>query len=179
MEQFALERLDVMKDFLLEEINCLKEKRLRNITKQFLDNEKNLKDNLQNALKELALEEEEGVLTISYLRAGYIINNYEFHIAFYTGDPFVEEEPKCVYFSMKSLFQTMEKDFKEMDRILEKNFLRSTAAEKEEIHRWYVWQIYNGFGAVLKLFFKNIEEEQGKKVYFGGFMDQLELIGRI
>ena len=35
MEQFALERLDVMKDFLLEEIICLKEKRLRNITKQF------------------------------------------------------------------------------------------------------------------------------------------------
>ena len=138
MEQCVLERLDVMKDFLFEEINYLKEKRLTNITKQFLNNEKNLKDNLQNALKELALEEEEGVLTISYLRAGYIINNYEFHIAFYTGDPFVEEEPK-----------------------------------------WYVWQIYNGFGAVLKLFFKNIEEEQGKKVYFGGFMDQLELIGRI
>lgn len=80
---------------------------------------------------------------------------------------------------MKPLFQTMEEDFKEIDRRLEKDFLRPIAAEKEEVHRWYVWQVYNGFGAVLKLFFKNIEEEQGKKVYFGGFMDQLELIGRI
>lgn len=179
MEQFALERLDVMKDFLLEEISCLKEKRLRNITKQFLDNEKNLKDNLQNALKELALEEEEGVLTISYLRSGYITNNYEFHIAFYKGEPFVEEEPNCVYFSMKPLFQTMEEDFKEIDRRLEKDFLRPIAAEKEEVHRWYVWQVYNGFGAVLKPFFNNMEKEQRKKVYFGGFMDQLEIVGKI
>ncbi len=179
MEQCVLERLDVMKDFLFEEINYLKEKRLTNITKQFLNNEKNLKDNLQNVLLELALEEEEGVVTISYLRSGYITNNYEFHIAFYKGEPFVEEEPNCVYFSMKPLFQTMEEDFKEIDRRLEKDFLRPIAAEKEEVHRWYVWQIYNGFSAVLKLFFKNIKEEQGKIVCFGGFMDQLEIIGSI
>ena len=56
-----------------------------------------------------------------------------------------------------------------MDQALEREFFRLIAAEKEEIHRWYMEQLYQEFGTVWRF--------KGKNIYFGGFMDEISLIG--
>ena len=56
-----------------------------------------------------------------------------------------------------------------MDQALEREFFRLIAAEKEEIHRWYMEQLYQEFGTVRRF--------KGKNIYFGGFMDEISLIG--
>lgn len=179
MEQLALERVDKMKAFLCEEVNDLKEERLKKMHEQLANNIENISNDLEESLKRLALKESLGSLMISYLKSSYITGSHEFHIAFYTGELFVEEEPDCIYFSMRSLFKMVEEDFEKMDKELAREFFRLIAAEKEEIHRWYMEQLYRGFGTILRPVLENMVAERGKKVYFGGFMDEFELLGEI
>lgn len=179
MGQCVLERLEMMKDFLSKKINYLKRERINEISKQFLNDAGNISSNLKEMLKRLALEEETCVIVISYLQSSYITGNHEFYIASYIGEPFVVEELNYTYFSMNSLLKKTEKDFEQMDKELKKEFFRPITAEKEEIHRWYMAQLYKEFDNVFKLGIENIEKKQGNDVYFGGFMDELKLIGRV
>ena len=45
-----------------------------------------------------------------------------------------------------------------LDQALEREFFRLIAAEKEEIHRWYMEQLYQEFGTVWRF--------KGKNIYF-------------
>ena len=179
MEQCVLERLEMMKDFLSEKANYIKQERINEIRKQFLSDAGNISSNLKDTLKRLVLEEETCVIVISYLQSSYITGNHEFYIASYIGEQFVVEELDYTYFSMSSLLKKIEEDVEQMDKELKKEFFRPITAEKEEIHRWYMAQLYKGFDNVFKLGIENIEEQQGNDVYFGGFMDELKLIGRV
>ena len=111
---------------------------------------------------------EQEIIVISYLRASYITETHEFYVGEYEAEPFVEEI-KHGFISVKPLLGNVEKDFVELDQALEREFFRLIAAEKEEIHRWYMEQLYQEFRTVWRF--------KGKNIYFGGFMDEISLIG--
>lgn len=174
-----MERIGVLKNFLTEEKDFLVKKRLNKIEDLYKNKEKSIGNRLEITLKKLVSEKEKGILAISYLRSSYITESHEFYIAYYFGDVFVEEEPDCVYFSMYSLFEAVKEDWIQIDKKLDKNFVRVFMAEKKEIHRWYMKQLYESFDIVLKLILEDMKVEKGIDVYFGGFMDEVKLIGRI
>lgn len=69
MEQCVLERLEMMKDFLSEKANYIKQERINEIRKQFLSDAGNISSNLKDTLKRLVLEEETCVIVIFYLQS--------------------------------------------------------------------------------------------------------------
>lgn len=179
MEQCELERIKPIRDFLTDERNRLLEERLKGIECLIRDNVGNIKGKLTDTLNELVLNKETGVLTISYLRSSYISGSHEFLITYYAGEVFVEEEPDCIFMDMCVLFENAEEDVHELNRKLEKGFIRVLPAEKEEVRRWYMEQLYLSFGTVLRNVWKVVSTEVGTSVYFGGFIDELELIGKV
>lgn len=72
MEQCVLERLEMMKDFLSEKANYIKQERINEIRKQFLSDAGNISSNLKDTLKRLVLEEETCVIVISYLQSSVL-----------------------------------------------------------------------------------------------------------
>lgn len=179
MEQCELERIKPIRDFLTDEKNSLLAERFGKIEGMIRDNVANIRGKLVDTLKELASDKDAGVLTISYLRSSYISGSHEFHIAHYTNEAFVEEEPDCVFFDMRVLFEAVEEDIHELNLKLEKGFIWLLPAEKEEVRRWYMDQLYCSFGAVMKKALKDVPGELGMSVYFGGFMDELEQVGEV
>lgn len=168
MEQNVLERSGLMKDFLSEKINGLKRERLKEIREKFESNVGNVRKQFESVLGAITSEAEQEIIVISYLRASYITETHEFYVGVYKGELFVEEI-KHGFISVKPLLGNVEKDFVELDQALEREFFRLIAAEKEEIHRWYMEQLYQEFGTVWRF--------KGKNIYFGGFMDEISLIG--
>ena len=145
----------------------------------YLNNVCNIKVNLEEDLKKLISHSKDGKLVIAYLRSSYIVNSYEFYIAYYKGEVFVEEEPACIYFSMRPLFFEVEKDIKEIIEYLHGKFIRVLSAEKEEICWWYIEHIYSRFIYVMESAVNCIEIRAGIDIFYGGYMDNLELVGMI
>lgn len=179
MEHYEMERIAPMKDAIGEKANALINERLRKIEKLFIDNTDNIQSNLEAALKTLAGNRAVGSLAISFLRSSYISRSHEFYIAYYEDIPFVKEEPDCIYMNFQSLLKGMEEDFREIDDNLQKKFIRVFAGEKEEIHRWYAEQIYMELGNILKMVVSKIQENGKLPVCYGGYMEELKIIGNI
>ena len=168
MEQHALDRSGMMKEFLSEKINGLKRERLKEVREKFESNVGNVRKQFESVLGVVTSGAERESVVISYLRASYITETHEFYVGVYEGEPFVEEI-KHGFISVKPLLENVEKDLVELDQALEREFFRLIAAEKEEIHRWYMEQLYQEFRTVWGF--------KGKNIYFGGFMDEIILIG--
>lgn len=179
MKKYKMDRVDQMKEILAEKKNLLINNRINKMEKAYLDNICNIKVDLEKALRKLAPSQEGGRLAISFLRNSYIVNNHEFYIAYYKGDAFVEEEPECIYFSMQPLFSGIEEDLKEITDELHGKFIRVLPAEKEEICRWYMGHIYSQFIYVVETAINCMEIKTGIVIYYGGYMDNLETIGKI
>lgn len=179
MEQSELVRFKAMQDYLEEDVACLLQERIEKIIKLLKGSEKYIGERFIAALNELISTEEMGVLVVSCLRSSYILGNHEFYLAHYTGDPFVEENPDSIYLDMSALFEPAKEDFEKLDYVLGKNFIRIFPSEKEEIHRWYMEQIYSRFGQVLGLILEKTTKDNGVEVYYGEFMGELFLIGKI
>lgn len=141
MEQNVLERSGLMKDFLSEKINGLKRERLKEIKEKFESNVRNVRKQFESVLGEITSEAEQEIVVISYLRASYITETHEFYVGVYEGEPFVEEI-KHSFVSVKPLLENVKKDFVELDKKLEGEFFRLIAAEKENIHRWYIYDMH-------------------------------------
>ena len=113
------------------------------------------------------------------MRSSYIANSHEFYIAFYEEEPFVEEEPDCIYFRMKEVFDGLEEDWRELDEALHQHFIRIISGEKAEIHRWYTERIYQALDRIMKETVENMGKDKGISVYYGGYMEELKAIGCI
>lgn len=179
MKKYKMDRIDQMKEILTEKKNLLINNRINKIEKAYFDNICNIKTDLEKALRNLASSREGGRLAISFLRSSYIVNSHEFYIAYYKRDIFVEEEPECIYFSLQPLFSGTEEDLKEIIEELHKRFIRVLSAEKEEICRWYMEHIYSQFVYVMETALNCMEIKTGIPIYYGEYMGNLKLIGKI
>lgn len=168
-----------MQELLEDKLIFLISRRMDKIRTLYIENTFNIRNDLEIALKKLAADKTDGSLVISFLRSSYILNSYEFYIACYEGEPFVEEEPDCTYFSMKSTFSGIEEDFHEMDEELHQNFIRVFAGEKEEIHRWYMERIYIALESIMQMAVEKMQKSKGVNVYYGGYMEEVKIIGSI
>jgi len=179
MEECVMDRIGEMKELVECEKNSLIENRIQKIDVEFKKEEKKLFRLLLNDLYHLIGENEKGNLAISYLRSSYITRDHTFVAAFYIDELFIEEYPPSFYFRLDSLFEAVHGDLQEMIKIMGKKFIRILDAEKEEVYRWYMEQLYKSLGSILKTLLVEIKEERGINVYFGGFMEEVEFIGRI
>lgn len=179
MNQCKMERIPQMKELIGEKADALMNVRLKYI-ENLLESEKNsVQKELELALEQLMADRKEGSLVISFLRSSYILSSHEFYIAFYEGEPFVEEEPACIYFSMEKVFDGIEEDWREMDAALHKYFIRIIPGEKAEIHRWYTERLYVALGSIMQKITENMGKDRGNPVYYGGFMEEIKRIGYI
>lgn len=179
MEQPGLVRFKAMQDYLEEDVAYLLQERIEKIIKLLKGSEKYIGEGFICALNELISTEEMGILVVSCLRSSYILGSHEFYLAHYIGDEFVEENPDSKYLDMSVLFKPVKEDFEKLDYRLGRNFIRIFSSEKEEIHRWYMEKVYSRFGKVLGLILEETSEEKGVKVYYGEYMGELSLIGKI
>ncbi len=179
MKHYEMERIAQMKEIIGEKADFLIDSRLEKLGKLLASNADSIRCDLEIALKKLVSDKKDGSLVMSFLRSSYILNSHEFYIACYEGEPFVEEEPDCTYFSMKSAFSGIEEDFYEMDEELHQNFIRVFAGEKEEIHRWYMERIYIALESIMQMAVEKMQKSKGVNVYYGGYMEEVKIIGSI
>ncbi len=179
MKRCEMERISQMKEFIEAKKNVLIKERINKMKYLFIENIDNKKSELQNILKELSKNKNEGKLVISYLRSSYILSSHEFYVAFYEEEAFVEEEPPCIYFDLNPIFDGVDVDLRKLDQALHENFIRIFAEEKEEIHRWYMEQIYMQFVHIVGAMTEGITEEGETEIYYGGYMDALEFVSKI
>lgn len=172
-------RTNQMKDGLAELIDHMKEQRLCIMAGLFLNPNSSVMDELKRTLEKLKAGKSQGFLVAAYLHSSYLTGSHELFLAHYMGDFFVEEEPDCQFLSIKPLFQGIEDDYLELNKALEGNYIRIFSGEKEEIRRWYMRQLYKDMGILLKPAFRQDTQGAGMEIYFGGYMDCLELLGRI
>lgn len=107
MKQSERGRIVQMKEVIGEKADLLIDRRLKKMEKSLASDKDAIWRDLESALKKLASDKTKGNLIISFLRSSYILNSQEFYIAYYEGEPFVEEEPDCIYLNMKRAFSGM------------------------------------------------------------------------
>lgn len=171
MECREMERADAMKAYLqgLQDdfiLDLFLEERLRTIWTEFAKA-------VESPVRKLAGQKTEGVVVISYLRSSIVTGSHEFYIAYYSGEPFVEEEPECVYLDLRHLFEGAEADCGEIIRILGKKFVRLLDSEKEELRRWYLYLLYERLGTFMEPQAQRIYAVGGIPVLYGGYMEEL------
>lgn len=179
MKQCEMGRIPQMKEAIGEKADLFIGRHLEKLSKSLTSNRDTIWRDLESALEKLASDKKEGSLVISFLRSSYITNNQEFYIAYYEEEPFVEEEPDCIYFDMKRAFGGIEEDWHEIDEVLHQKFIRVFAGEKEEIHRWYMERIYIALENIMKTAVEKMHKSGAITVYYGGYMEEIKAIGSI
>ena len=135
MEPYQLGRLEDMKEFLREDAETLRRERRKKMDAIYADRGQVIKNDLETVLKGLADGKGDGRLVISCLRSSYITGSFDFYIAFYAGEPFVEEEPDSAYYSMAVFWDGIGEDLERMGKKLRRKFIRVMSSETEEIRR--------------------------------------------
>lgn len=177
MEQTGLKRTDAMKAYLQEAsegmtLDQFVERRLGTIWMEFAKA-------VEAPVKKLAGQKTDGAVVISYLRGSIVTGSHVFYIAYYNGEPFVEEEPEGVYLDLCHIFESAEADCMEINRILGRKFVRVLDSEKEEIRRWYLHLLYEQLGDFIKPQERESDVAVGVPVLYGGYMDKLHSIGDV
>ncbi|MDE7322834.1 MAG: hypothetical protein K2N73_08870 [Lachnospiraceae bacterium] len=175
MEQTGLERTDAMKTYLQEisegmTFDKFVERRLETIWTEFAKA-------VEAPVKKLAGQKIDGAVVISYLRSSIVTGSHVFYIAYYNGEPFVEEEPESIYLDLHQIFEVAEADCMEINRILGRKFVRVLDSEKEEIRRWYLYLVYERLGTFTQLQVEENHAAGGIPVLYGGYMEKLHQIG--
>ncbi len=179
MEPYQLERLEDMKEFLREDAETLRRERRKKMDDIYADRGQGIKNDLETVLKGLADGKGDGRLVISCLRSSYITGSFDFYIAFYAGEPFVEEEPDSAYYSMAVLLDGIGEDLERMGKKLRGKFIRVMSSETEEIRRWYMEGFLGQWQGIFREILEGIGEDKHVDVLFGGYMDRLETVGRV
>ena len=179
MEPYQLERLEEMKEFLREDAETLRRERRKKMDAIYAGRGQGTKNDLETILKGLADGKGDGSLVISCLRSSYITGSFDFYIAFYGGEPFVEEEPDSAYYSMAVLLDGIGEDLERMGKKLRGKFIRVMSSETEEIRRWYMEGFHGEWQGIFREILEGIGEEKHVDVLFGGYMDRLETVGRV
>ena len=179
MEPNQLGRLEDMKEFLREDAETLRRERRKKADAIYADRGQVIKNDLETVLKGLADGKGDGRLVISCLKSSYITGSFDFYIAFYAGEPFVEEEPDSAYYSMAVLLDGIGEDLERMGKKLRGKFIRVMSSETEEIRRWYMEGFHGEWQGIFREILEGIGEEKHVDVLFGGYMDRLETVGRV
>ena len=179
MEPYQLERLEDMKEFLREDAETLRRERRKKMDDIYADRGQGIKNDLETVLKGLADGKGDGSLVISCLRSSYITGSFDFYIAFYGGEPFVEEEPDSAYYSMAVFWDGIGEDLERMGKKLRGKFIRVMSSETEEIRRWYMEGFLGQWQGIFREILEGIGEDKHVDVLFGGYMDRLETVGRV
>ena len=179
MEPYQLERLEEMKEFLREDAETLRRERRKKMDAIYADRGQVIKNDLETVLKGLADGKGDGRLVISCLKSSYITGSFDFYIAFYAGEPFVEEEPDSAYYSMAVLLDGIGEDLERMGKKLRGKFIRVMSSETEEIRRWYMEGFLGQWQGIFREILEGIGEDKHVDVLFGGYMDRLETVGRV
>lgn len=165
-----MDRIEEMKDFLHDAEECILEERIQRM-KACCKSHESIKQEIVYIIDGVIMNRQEGYVVISYLRSSYITGSHAFYIAQYADEPFVEEEPDSVYYSMGSLFEGVEEDYRRLHKLLESKYIRIMASEKEEVRRWYMDNIYSKLYEVFKLL---LADTKYKNIFYGSYMDELK-----
>lgn len=87
-------------------------------------------------------------ILISMLNSSIVTKSYEYEMAFYDKRFYLDENPICLYFKLKFLFDFFEEDMKDLKKKLEGCVIRLQEYEVNEIGREYVLNYY-ALGTVL------------------------------
>lgn len=134
----------------------------------------------QGKVAELLTERDEETenIIISYLYSSTVTGSNDFQMALYGQEIHVDINPPCVYYQPEFLFIGIEADIERIKDFLFRRFIRLSAAETEEIRRQYLIMVYQA----AKGFFRRMlpdDHQANLAVWFGGYMDDGELIGTV
>ncbi len=87
-------------------------------------------------------------ILISMLNSSIVTKSYEYEMAFYDKRFYLDENPICLYFKLKFLFDFFEEDMKDLKKKLEGCVIRLQEYEVNEIGKEYVLNYY-ALGTVL------------------------------
>ncbi len=173
MERCDMDRIKEMKEFIQDTEQVLLKERIDKI-KIICISEENMKREIQVIIERLTMRKKGGCIVISFLRSSYITDSHEVCIAYYTDEPFVEDEPDCGYYSLHSFFEGIENDLQYMIKELRNKYIRIMSSEKEEIRRWFMDEIYTRLGIVFKAILVDMQTKEDIDVFYGNYMDELE-----
>lgn len=168
-----MDRIKEMKDFLHDTEEIMVKERIDKI-KIICMREENIKKEIQAIVDRLSMGKTGGCIVISFLRSSYITCSHEVCIAYYLGEPFVEENPDCEYYSLRPFFDGIEDELQYMIKELRNKYIRIMASEIEEIRRWFMDEIYTGLGIIFKSILADIQDKSDIAVFYGNYMDELE-----
>lgn len=167
-----MDRIEEMKEFLRDMEEGMLEERIHRM-KAYCKSHENIRQEISYIIDGVIMNRQEGCVVISYLRSSYITGSHAFCIAQYADEPFVEEEPDSLYYSMSALFEGVEDDCQKLNKALQSKYIRIMASEKEEIRRWHMQHIYSKLYEVFKLILANTKY---KNIYYGGYMDDVQAL---
>lgn len=167
-----MHRINEMKEYIKETEEILLKERIDKI-RLICMNEENIKRGILTIIEDLTIGKTGGCIVISFLRSSYITGSYEFCIAYYTDEPFVEEEPDCGYYSLHLLFEGIEDDLQYMIKELRNKYIRIMTFEKEEMRRWFMDEIFTGLGIVFKSILVDMQAKEDIEIFYGNYMDEL------
>ncbi len=173
-----MDRIKEMKEFLQDAEEILLQQRIDKI-KLICMSEENTRREIQTIIDGMTMERTGGCIVVSCLRSSYITGSHEFGIAYYADEPFVDEEPDCVYYNLGLLFEGIEDDLQYMNKELRNKYIRIMASEKEELRRWFMDKIYMRLGVVFKPIIKDMQNKRNIDIFYGNYMGELELIGQM
>lgn len=170
-----MERVNEMLDSIRETIVQILEKRDAQLETGYQIQ----KEQAAEAVKNMMSLQTKSIV-ITWLRSSYITGSHKFRIAAYEEEPFVEEEPEHIYFSLDFFFDFVEDDMHLFLKHLQKQYIHIFKSEIEEMRRYYMEQLYKR----CIHFFCNAVDVSGQEgdsgritVFFGEEMGELVEIG--
>ncbi len=167
-----MDRIGEMKEYLYDVEESMLEERI-SMMKACCRNHENIRQEITHVIDGVTMNRVDGCVVISYLRSSYITGSHAFYIAQYADEPFVEEEPDSVYYSMGLLFEGVEADYRSLIKLLSEKYIRIMASEKEEVRRWYMEHIYRKLYEVFKLL---LADTRYKNIFYGSYMDEVKAL---
>lgn len=175
-----MEKYDLIKINMKEEIEQLLEHRIQNMIKNY----ENIKVTVCAELNEKLIriiKEREGCVVISFLRSSYITKSNKFKVSFYEQELFVEEKPASFLYSMDTFLAGIEEDINRLWTITEKKFVQVYLWRKEELRRFYMEKIYKASVIIFRNIINDMDRTgEGIEVFYGeeiGYVEQIGIIG--
>lgn len=158
-------------------VNLL-EKRRERVEKYYIKEQRALRYHFQKEILSLIEGKEENLknMVIACLNSSIVTNDNAYQISLYNEDIYVDPFSPCIYYVPEFLFVDIQKDIMEIKEFLHKHFIRLMDCEIEEVRRKYMKKVYfSGKEFFIKLLPEN--NCQGINVWFGEYMNSVELIG--
>lgn len=119
-------------------------------------------------------------ILISPLNSSIITESYEIQIALYTNEFYFQKEEYIGYYKIPLIFDHIEEDMKELEKIVEKNFTRVEKYEIKEVKHKYIKEHNVLIMLFINYFIKYIEEigilkeakEEELDVLYGEYMEK-------